>query len=302
MDGAVTVKSAPGAGTTFTAVIRLARDPESASADAGPAAERTQLAGSVLIAEDSPVNRELALRQLRRLGVRAAAVDSGTAAVAALEGESYDVVLMDMRMPGMDGLEATREIRMREGAAGRRRTPIIAVTANAMHGDRAACLEAGMDDFATKPLVLDDLAAALGRWLQRVPAGPPAPGPPPTRAPGDEEHRIREKLTSLADELGSLDGARRVIDAWLSEMPGRLRDAKESSRAGDAGRLRDVAHALKGTLGLVDATSAAAVAAEVERHAAGDAMQESEVTRLLTAAERVQTVVRGWYQESGSQE
>ncbi len=305
MDGDISVASTLGQGTTITASVRLTRG-DTAPAPRERTRERVGLAGSVLVAEDSPVNRELALRQLSRLGVSALAVGSGAAAVRALEQDTYDAVLMDMRMPEMDGLEATRAIRARERETGRGHTPIIAVTANAMRGDRTMCIDAGMDDFATKPLILEDLAEALGRWLPR--AGTHAePSPPPPRPPqledDEDARRIRGQLSRLSEDLGSLEGARRVVQAWLEELPGRLQETRSSAKDADSDRLREVTHTLKSTCALVDAASAAEMAAGAERMAAaGEIVAPQDIERLVAAAERAATVVRGWLQESESRE
>ncbi|HEV8698190.1 MAG TPA: response regulator, partial [Candidatus Limnocylindrales bacterium] len=112
----------------------------------------------ILLAEDNPVNQKLALRLLDRMGYRADVAGNGLEAIAALEGAVYDVVLMDVQMPELDGLEATRRIRRRWPADGPR---IVAMTANAMDGDREACLEAGMDDYIAKPIAPDALQASL---------------------------------------------------------------------------------------------------------------------------------------------
>ena len=113
----------------------------------------------ILLAEDNPVNQKLALRLLDRMGYRADVVENGNEAIAALEGAAYDVVLMDIQMPELDGLEATRRIRRRwPGGEGPR---IVAMTANAMDGDREACLDAGMDDYIAKPIAPEALQATL---------------------------------------------------------------------------------------------------------------------------------------------
>jgi CheY-like chemotaxis protein len=128
------------------------------------------LQGLVLVAEDSPVNQTVALGMLKRLGLRADAVGNGLEAIEALKTIPYDLVLMDVQMPLMDGLEATRRIRDAASPVLDRWIPIIAMTANAMQGDRETCLQAGMDDYVAKPVKAEALAEALARWLQHTTA------------------------------------------------------------------------------------------------------------------------------------
>jgi signal transduction histidine kinase/DNA-binding response OmpR family regulator len=126
---------------------------------------RRPLAGRVLLVEDNPVNQQVALSMLSRMGVDADLVDNGETALARLRKGGWDLVLMDVQMPVLDGLSATRELREREQAGGQQRIPVIAMTANAMESDRDACLDAGMDDYIAKPFKSAQLYAALARWL-----------------------------------------------------------------------------------------------------------------------------------------
>ena len=119
----------------------------------------------ILVAEDNPVNQEVALTILRKHGFRAEAVANGREALDALGKTPYDMVLMDLQMPGMDGLEATRGIRDRSSRVLNRGIPIIAMTANAMKADEDRCREAGMDDFLAKPVQPLELLARIERWI-----------------------------------------------------------------------------------------------------------------------------------------
>jgi two-component system, sensor histidine kinase and response regulator len=119
--------------------------------------------GRVLLVEDNPVNQRVAIRMLEKVGVRSDVAENGREAVAAVSRYAYDLVLMDCQMPELDGYAATAQIRAAEPSG--RRLPIVAMTAAAMHGDRERCLEAGMDDYLTKPITRDRLLAVLARWL-----------------------------------------------------------------------------------------------------------------------------------------
>lgn len=119
--------------------------------------------GHVLVAEDSEINQLVAVGILEHLGFTTELADDGRDALALLERTSYDVILMDCQMPDIDGYEATRELRRRGG--GGRRTPVFALTAGAVEGERERCLAAGMDDYLAKPIVPADVDAVLTRWL-----------------------------------------------------------------------------------------------------------------------------------------
>jgi PAS domain S-box-containing protein len=184
MGGTIGGESEPGRGSTFWFELGLS----AAVAGEEPAQEsralpsrRGRILGSespvVLIAEDSPVNQIVAVRTLERCGFRAEVVSDGREALDALSTGRYDAVLMDCQMPGMDGYQATAELRRRERADGSH-TPVIAMTAHAMAGDRERCLAAGMDDYIGKPMRSQTLAEVLARWIPENSAHAGLPAPP----------------------------------------------------------------------------------------------------------------------------
>jgi len=179
MGGTMTVESpGPGQGSTFRFAIRaleaaVARVPQPAAKRGLDPATAEQHPLRILLAEDNVVNQKLALRLLQQMGYRADLARNGEEAIEAVARRPYDLLLMDVQMPEMDGLEATRQIVGRWPAAERPR--IVAMTANATQGDREACLAAGMDDYVTKPIRVDELVAALTRTEPRREAKEPMP-------------------------------------------------------------------------------------------------------------------------------
>jgi signal transduction histidine kinase/DNA-binding response OmpR family regulator/HPt (histidine-containing phosphotransfer) domain-containing protein len=154
------------------------------------AADSAPFSARILIAEDNPVNREVAGEALRQLGCQVDMANDGQQAIESWETNSYAVILMDCHMPNLDGIDAAKLIRMRETTDGRRRTPIIALTANARGEDYQKCIAAGMDDYLTKPLTLDELRVALDRWIGRAAAAHAAARPAeavPERTPAPIE-------------------------------------------------------------------------------------------------------------------
>ena len=171
MGGTISAESQAGHGSVFWFELDLdtphAVDEPVSSAGAPAIAPSWSTPPLVLVAEDSPVNQIVAARALERCGCRADVVGDGREALRSLQERNYDAVLMDCQMPVLDGYAATGELRRREN--GDRRTPVIAMTAHAMDGDRERCLAAGMDDYVTKPMHHADLIGALIRWIPPVP-------------------------------------------------------------------------------------------------------------------------------------
>jgi two-component system, sensor histidine kinase and response regulator len=232
---------------------------------APPAPERARLAPlRVLVAEDGLVNQKLVRELLQKQGHQVTVVASGSEAVAAWQADPPDIVLMDVQMPGMDGLEATHEIRRLESATGRH-TPIVAMTAHAMKGDRQRCLEAGMDEYVSKPLrqqqLLASMATALG--LAAVSATAPAPtGAAPAAAP------TAERVIDWQDALDAVNGDRAtlasVVEAFVMEAPKLTQQLRDALASGDAPVFRRASHTLKSSLRFFGAHAAADQAWQLE--------------------------------------
>jgi PAS domain S-box-containing protein len=195
----------------------------------------------VLVAEDNVVNQQLALLVLQKLGYGAEVTANGLEALQALEREPYDVVLMDVQMPTMDGLEATRRIHQRwpEG----RRPHIIAATASAMQEEREACLAAGMDDYLSKPIRVDELAAALRRCRPHAAPPPPAPASGSGEGAGVLDPPALERLMeTIGDDRGLLTA---LIDTFSSDAPRLIEASRRGLELGQTDEVRRAAHTLK---------------------------------------------------------
>ncbi|HMI47559.1 MAG TPA: response regulator [Gemmatimonadaceae bacterium] len=215
----------------------------------------------VLVAEDNAVNRKLASSILQRAGHHAILVTNGREAVAAFEREQFDVVLMDVQMPVMGGFEATRLMRKLESGSGKR-TPIIAVTAHAMTGDREACYAAGMDGFAPKPIQ----SAKLLEMLERLGSEPPL------REPNRDTQTENADKDAALDEIGLLKlvgGNRQLVgelaEMFLEDLEPRITEITAAVSEGNADRLRSGAHLLRGSAGSMKAGVVAAAAGVLER-------------------------------------
>jgi len=262
MDGDAGAESEPGKGSRFwfTAKLQYGRGPIPLSPAAQiPAKPVAELVGSragakILLAEDNPVNREVALDLLQAIGLRVDIAEDGDQAVELARRNSYDLILMDMQMPKMDGIDATRMIRALPGLE---TLPVVAMTANVFDDDRQRCFDAGMNDFIPKPVDPARLHTTLLKWLPRRNAAAPAPAAPPAM---DAERQQRlEQLPGLDLAYGMKVTLNRfpfylrllrVFIATSQAIPGQLRDAAER---GDREAMTGIVHGLKtsaGTLGI----------------------------------------------------
>jgi PAS domain S-box-containing protein len=260
---------------TILAALGADRQPAGPAAPARPPSGAARRPLSVLLAEDNPVNQKLAVRLLEKQGHTVVVAESGRAALAALERQSFDLVLMDVQMPEMDGLEATALVRQREAGTGRR-VPILAMTAHAMKGDRERCLAAGMDGYLTKPVQARELFEAIARLLPAVPGASATPAV----VPGPDEDLSRaEVLQRVGGDVGLL---RELAGLFLASYPGQLSALREAVARQDGAAVRRVAHALKGAVGVFGATAAQEAAQRMEAVGrAGEWGQAGQACALL---------------------
>ncbi|HVX11723.1 MAG TPA: PAS domain S-box protein [Pirellulales bacterium] len=258
--------------------------PEAASAEL-PAVAPPSRHLRVLLAEDSVVNQKLAVYLLEKWGHRVTVVNNGREAVARVEAEPFDLVLMDVQMPEMDGLEATAILRRQEAGTSRH-IPIVAMTAHAMVGDRERCLEAGMDNYLSKPIRARELLAVI----EQVIAGVPKP------ANGDHETSAVDWAAALERLQGDRELLEELVGVIRQEGPKLLADVREAIQRGDAPALKLSAHTLKGSLSNFAAADAAEAARRLEligKH--GDLAEAPQALVLLEhELERFMPEVEAW--------
>ncbi len=193
----------------------------------------------ILVAEDNPVNQKVILRQLTKMGYAADAVANGLEVLEALTHIPYDVVLMDCQMPEMDGYAATAALRCRSDRSSR--VPIIALTAHAMEGDREKCFAAGMDDYVSKPVDVEELQVKLAHWLSRRPAAPQATAAPvPTEDPVD-----MQLLRNVAD--GDTEFMNELVELYFTDASNRIAALRQAVTSGVISDVEQIAHTLAGS-------------------------------------------------------
>jgi CheY-like chemotaxis protein/HPt (histidine-containing phosphotransfer) domain-containing protein len=219
----------------------------------------------ILVAEDNEVNRRLAMFMLQKLGCQSDFASDGQETIHAWETIPYDVILMDCHMPMLDGYSATRKIRELEklpAQAGRPHTQIIAMTANAMRGDREKCLAAGMDDYISKPVRLEVLQTALSRVVGHTAGKTPDLEPTPAPAP-DIIQSIEASVAELERELGP-EATCELLTAFLQDTPGALEELTRLSQAGVRDTFARAAHSLAGSGSIFGLTELRRLGLELE--------------------------------------
>ena len=249
---------------------------------------KTHSSVRIIIAEDNLSNQKVALGQLSKLGYRANSVLNGRELLEALENNHVDIILMDCHMPEMDGYSASAEIRRREGTA--RHTTIIAMTANALEGDRERCLAAGMDDYLSKPVKSDELRRKLEQWTKPGKSGKELiEGNEPARHT-DGSVIDQAQLASLREiqQPGESDFVTELIDLFLNETDSHFESLREAVINNDAVEIRRLAHLLKGSSANIGARRMSALCEDLE----GKDGTNGEGPALFARIEKELVVVR----------
>ncbi len=250
--------------------------------------EKNRQSLRILLAEDNPVNQKLAVILLTKAGYPVDVVDNGARAVDAVVKGRYSLVLMDVQMPEVDGLEAARRIRQQEAPG--QHVPIIALTAHAMQGDRQRCLDAGMDDYISKPLQPDELLATLKRWTAEAEEAPGAKAQTPSavgeRGPGrGEEDLVIDLASALPRFGGDMTFFLDLLGEFIRQVESGSKQMREAARAADAAALAELAHSLKGAAAAFSAMRAVETAAELERRSRSGDLEGAEALILRLEAE-----------------
>ena len=276
-------------------VTSLARE-ETASAGAlvtRHSLRERQSGASILLVEDNEVNRVLALTILERLGHRVTMAVHGAEALTLCSGRHFDLVLMDMQMPVMDGLQATAAIRALSTAM--RRVPVIALTANALRGDRERCLAAGMDDYLPKPFNADQLAATLDQWLPGRASGWAATAAAAIDAVAGDDAVLDPGVLEQLRKAGGGQAevfVQRIVGVFLADAEAQRIAMENACAHGDAGALYRAAHTLKSSSAAVGATQLNQLCRSIEFSAKDGNLQSVDVRRIEQAIARVDAALR----------
>lgn len=270
MGGHLDLSSAPGQGSTFSFTLQLPRGELTAAPAVrpAPAPDRGARQARVLLVEDNPVNQQVMTLLLERGGYEVERAGNGREALELIDKRPFDAVLMDVAMPEMDGLRATRLIRAREKVTGRH-VPIIAVTAHALQGERQRCLAAGMDDYLSKPIRSTELFPAIARLLgERTPesagTGDGAARPAPAAVQPASAVTASEWQSALASMGVPADALSKLVRTFVDTVPERVRTLRQAVHAGNAQDVYLTAHSLKGSLAVFSARAAVHAAAHLE--------------------------------------
>lgn len=296
MGGHMGVQSEPGKGSTFWFSVPFDRGAETVQthtepgeatsrldrrvhAAAAPSPANTPVRHArILLVEDNTTNRMVAAHQAERLGYAVQAVASGREALELLEREPFDLVLMDVQMPEMDGLETTHRIRHDLKNTANRSIPIVALTAHVLSGDRERCIETGMDGYLPKPIETDVLAGTLASLLARTP-------PPRAPAPSPNEVLLLFNRQEAENRMsGDADLLRQVVAVFLNDAPNLFRTLDEALARHDAPTAQATSHTLRGAAANIGADALCAAMREIEEHLRAEHLETARELTLAASA------------------
>jgi CheY-like chemotaxis protein/HPt (histidine-containing phosphotransfer) domain-containing protein len=252
----------------------------------------------ILLVEDNATNQLVALALLKKFGLKTDAVADGAEAVKALETVPYNLVLMDVQMPIMDGYEATRQIRDIHSKVIDHNIPVIAMTANALQGDRERCLEAGMNDYISKPIVFKELSEVLERWLTGVPGAPKlTPKPKPVLAVethDSTQNLVFDKAAFLARVMGDAELAQSIIKIFLKDIPIQIQILEDYLRDDNLAGAERQAHSIKGAAANIGGDMLKTAASEIEisgKRGGGKPAMLEQIPDLIAQFEQLKSVL-----------
>jgi len=307
MGGEIGLESRDGAGSTFWFTVHLGKQaggskeneseplstvPHDVTRSTYPISTFEPV--RILVVEDNPVNQEVALSMLTKMGCKADAVANGQEALDTLSIMSYDLVLMDVQMPEMDGIEATRRIRDSRSGVLNHEVPVIALTAHAMARDRDRCLQAGMDGYISKPIIPNRLAREIAKWLPHAAHGDTAPGGAPQgAAPStDSTATVWDHAALLARLMGDEDILAGIVEEFIKDLPRQIDAVDSMLDAKDIAGLVQQAHTIKGAAASIGGTALSKAAYEMETAAKAGAeevldQKQNELRRQFAALQRM---------------
>ncbi|MFW6044311.1 MAG: response regulator, partial [Planctomycetota bacterium] len=228
----------------------------------------------ILLAEDNPTNQQVARSMLEKFGHTVDVADNGGEAISALQEERYDLVFMDVQMPEMDGYEATKEIRSMTGGATDPDVPVVAMTAHATEGDRERCLQAGMDDYVSKPVTPGRVKGIIEQWAHVQPEHEAPDDSSDDSVPPSEDWSVFDYESMLDRLMGDTGIAERVIRRFLDDIPQQVNTLREQINEGDTRQAGRIAHTIKGSASNVSAIEVQDIARMMEESGGNDNIDE----------------------------
>jgi two-component system sensor histidine kinase/response regulator len=263
-------------------------------------AERSRRRARILLVEDNLVNQKVALKALEKIGYAADKANDGAQALQATREKRYDLILMDVQMPVMDGMEATRQIRDAHSGSLNPAVTIVALTAHAMAGDKERCLNMGMDDYLAKPIKAAELQEVISRWLT-------------TGGPGQESEPMPEAMAvaevpapPVFDEevlLNLLEGDREssteIANQYMGDVEGQVSSLREAIQAGDSDLIKERAHLLKGASASVGAQAMRYCAADIEKKAMTGSITDADKPAVVAELDHQLTMIQALVEDKG---